>query len=102
MVPYGDITTAVVLITVVGFLISLSFSPILVYAQQLVPNKIGMVSGLFYGVAMGMSGIGAAILGSLADVKGIDYIQNIISLLPLLGLVVFLFPRRTKDGFYIA
>lgn len=102
MVPYVDITTAVVLITAVGFLISLSFSPILVYAQQLMPNKIGMVSGLFYGVAMGLSGIGAAVLGSLADVKGIDYIQNIISLLPFLGLVVFLFPQRTRDGFYIA
>lgn len=99
LLPHVDMWATVFLLILCGFLLSLSFSPILVYAQELMPHKIGAVSGLFYGFAMGMSGLGAAMLGMLADVHGIAYVYKVISLLPLLGLVVLFFSPKSKvDG----
>lgn len=96
LLPYVDLWATVFILIACGFILSLSFSPILVYAQQLMPHKIGAISGLFYGFAMGMSGLGAACLGVLADLYGINYTYTIISLLPLLGFAVLFFSHKQK------
>ena len=71
-------------------------SAILVYAQELMPGKVGMVSGLFFGFAFGMGGLGAAVLGVLADRTSIDFVYHAIAYLPLLGVVTILLPKSPK------
>jgi FSR family fosmidomycin resistance protein-like MFS transporter len=73
--------------------IASAFSAILVYAQELVPGKTGTISGLFFGLAFGMAGIGAAALGNLADATSIEYVYHVCSFLPLLGVTAFLLPN---------
>jgi FSR family fosmidomycin resistance protein-like MFS transporter len=78
-----------------------AFSAILVYAQELVPGKVGMIAGLFFGLAFGMGGIGAAVLGRLADHTGIQYVFHLCAFLPLLGLLTGFLPNvesRKKPG----
>lgn len=91
--PYANLFATAILIIMIGVIISLPFSAILVYAQQLMPHKVGAVSGLFYGFAFGMSGLGATILGVIADAEGIEFIYKITSFLPILGLVILLLPK---------
>ena len=79
---------------VIGLILSSAFSAILVYAQELMPGKVGMVSGLFFGFAFGMGGLGAAVLGLLADRTSIDFVYQSIAYLPLLGLVAALLPKK--------
>src|SRR5690606_34860524 len=81
-----------VLSVVIGFVLASAFSAILVYAQELLPGKIGLVSGLFFGFAFGMGGIGSALLGQLADITSISYVYYICSFLPLLGLIAGFLP----------
>jgi FSR family fosmidomycin resistance protein-like MFS transporter len=69
-----------------------AFPAILVFGQELFPGRVGMVSGMFFGLAFGMAGIGAAVLGKLADVYGIDYVYRICSFLPLIGLLAAFLP----------
>jgi FSR family fosmidomycin resistance protein-like MFS transporter len=64
-----------------------------VYAQELVPGKVGMISGLFFGLAFGMGGIGAAVLGHVADVAGIEFVYSICAFLPLLGILAAFLPK---------
>jgi FSR family fosmidomycin resistance protein-like MFS transporter len=95
--PYADFTWTVVLSIIIGIVFSSCFSAIVVFAQELMPGRIGMVAGIFFGLAFGAGGIGAAALGALADVRGIDFLFQVTSYLPLLGvLTVFLpdFKRR--------
>ncbi|TEA79749.1 MFS transporter [Allopusillimonas ginsengisoli] len=92
--PYANLFWTIALIFVIGLIIASAFSAILVYAQELVPGKTGMISGLFFGLAFGMAGIGAAALGSLADVTSIEFVYKVCSFLPLLGLAAFLLPER--------
>ncbi|MBN8749672.1 MAG: MFS transporter, partial [Variovorax sp.] len=77
---------------------SSAFSAILVYAQELIPGKVGMVSGLFFGFAFGMGGLGAAVLGVLADRTSIDYVYQVIAYLPLLGIVAALLPKTGREA----
>jgi FSR family fosmidomycin resistance protein-like MFS transporter len=70
-----------------------AFSAIIVFAQELVPGKVGTIAGLFLGFAFGIGGIGAAVLGTVADVKGIDYVFHICSFLPLLGVLTVFLPN---------
>ena len=91
--PYIDLSTSVVLTMIIGFMLSSAFPAIIVYAQELVPGKIGTISGLFYGLAFGLGGIGAAVLGQLADLWGIVMVYKVCSFLPLIGLLAVFLPN---------
>ena len=92
-VGLGWTTTFTILI---GLILSSAFSAILVYAQELIPGKVGAVSGLFFGFAFGMGGLGAAALGILADATSIDFVYSVCAFLPLLGVVTALLPDTKK------
>ena len=77
----------------IGFVISSAFSAILVYAQELVPGRVGMTSGIFFSFAFGMGGIGAAVLGRLADTTSIIFVYKLCAYLPALGLLTALLPN---------
>jgi len=96
--PYVDLWWTGILSFVIGLILASAFSAILVFAQELMPGKIGAVSGLFFGLAFGMGGIGAAVLGAVADRHGIEFVYRICAFLPLLGVTATLLPnieRRT-------
>jgi FSR family fosmidomycin resistance protein-like MFS transporter len=90
--PHVDLHLTVVLSFCIGFIIASAFSAILVFAQELIPGKVGMVSGLFFGFAFGMGGIGAAVLGKVADLRGIEYVYQMCAYLPLLGILTAFLP----------
>ncbi len=92
MLPFADLFWTTTLTIVIGLILSSAFSAILVYAQELMPGKIGMVSGLFFGFAFGMGGLGAALLGLLADHTSIEYVYRVCAWLPLIGIVAALLP----------
>src|SRR5690606_33670253 len=85
--PYVDLHLTGILIVIIGLIISSAFPSILVYAQELLPKKLGMVSGLFYGFAFGMGGVGSAVLGILIDEYKIEYVYHLCSYLPLIGII---------------
>ncbi|MGE7843712.1 MFS transporter [Lysinibacillus sp. NPDC093712] len=91
--PYVPLWTAAIFLVIIGTLIMISFSVTVVYAQELVPSKIGTMAGLTTGFAFGMGAIGAIVIGVLMDHKGIDFTMLIVSLLPLLLLVAFFLPK---------
>jgi FSR family fosmidomycin resistance protein-like MFS transporter len=93
LLPYANLFWTTALTIIIGLIISSAFSAILVYAQELIPGKVGMVSGLFFGFAFGMGGLGAALLGLLADATSIDYVYHVIAYLPLLGFVAVFLPN---------
>jgi FSR family fosmidomycin resistance protein-like MFS transporter len=98
LLPYANLFWTGVLTVVIGTVLASAFSAILVYAQELLPGKIGTISGLFFGFAFGMAGLGAAILGQLADTTSIFFVYKVCSFLPLLGLLTAFLPdldRRT-------
>jgi FSR family fosmidomycin resistance protein-like MFS transporter len=76
----------------IGVILASAFSAILVYAQELLPGKIGMISGLFFGFAFGMGGLGSALLGMLADRTSIDYVYHVCAFLPLIGVLTVFLP----------
>jgi len=90
--PHVGLMWTGVLTFVIGLVIASAFSAILVYAQELLPGKIGAVSGMFFGFAFGMGGIGAAVLGVLADSQGIEFVYQVCAFLPLLGLLTVFLP----------
>ena len=90
--PYVNLVWTVVLSFIIGMVIASAFSAIIVFAQQLVPGNVGMISGLFFGFAFGIGGIGAAVIGMLADARGILWVYHVCSFLPLLGLLAVLLP----------
>lgn len=94
--PYVDMHFTGILIVIIGLIISSAFPSILVYAQELLPKKIGMVSGLFYGFAFGMGGVGSAVLGWWADATSIEYIYHVCSYLPLIGIIAYFLPDMKK------
>lgn len=96
LLPYVNLFWTSVLSVIIGFIISSAFSAILVYAQELMPGKVGMVSGLFFGLAFGMGGLGSAVLGSLADHTSIYFVYQVCSFLPLIGLVAGFLPNLRK------
>ena len=91
--PYADLTWTTVLAVVIGFILSSAFSAIIVFAQELVPGKTGMIAGLFFGFAFGMGGIGAASLGVLADKTSIEFVYKVCSFLPMIGLLTLFLPN---------
>ena len=92
LLPHADLFWTTALTIVIGLVLSSAFSAIVVYAQELVPGKVGMVSGLFFGFAFGMGGLGAAVLGLLADKTSIEYVYQLTAFLPLLGIVAAWLP----------
>lgn len=93
MLPYASLYWTGVLTIIIGLILASAFSAILVYAQELVPGRIGMVSGLFFGLAFGMGGLGAAVLGYIADQTSIVYVYQLCAFLPLLGLLTLFLPN---------
>lgn len=96
LLPYADAFWTTVLAIMAGFILASAFSAILVYAQLLIPGRVGLVSGLFFGFAFGMAGIGSAVLGSLADATSINTVFNVCSFLPLLGLLCVFLPKEQR------
>jgi len=92
LLPFVDLMWTGILSFVIGLILSSAFSAIVVFAQELMPGKVGAVSGLFFGFAFGIGGIGAAVLGGLADQHGIEFVYRICAYLPLLGLVAAFLP----------
>jgi FSR family fosmidomycin resistance protein-like MFS transporter len=93
LLPYADLFWTGVLCACAGFVLSSAFSIIVVYAQELLPGKVGLISGLFFGLAFGIGGLGSAILGWIADFTSITYIMRLCSYLPLLGILAILLPK---------
>jgi FSR family fosmidomycin resistance protein-like MFS transporter len=96
LLPYVNFTTSIVFCIIIGFTIMSSGSVNVVYAQELLPGNIGTVSGLFFGLAFGAGGLGAAALGALADSTSIDYVIKLSALLPLIGLLAIFLPSDRK------
>jgi MFS transporter, FSR family, fosmidomycin resistance protein len=91
--PYANLAVTPYLTAAIGLIIASAFPAIVVFAQELVPGRVGMVAGLFFGFAFGMGGIAAAVLGVVADHRGIDYVYTLCSYLPLLGLLTIFLPK---------
>lgn len=101
--PYASLPVTVGLSVIIGLLIASAFPAIVVYGQELMPGRVGMVSGLFFGLAFGMGGVGAAVLGVLADWTSIDFVYRVCAFLPAFGLLAALLPdvdrrRRVRAG----
>ncbi|MGE8348059.1 MFS transporter [Pseudomonas helleri] len=94
--PYVDLFWTGILSMIIGFILASAFSAIVVYAQELVPGNVGMIAGVFFGLMFGFGGIGAALLGHLADIHGIEYVYSLCSYLPLLGILTILLPSTKK------
>ena len=93
LIPFANLFWTAVLSVVIGLVIASAFSAILVFAQELVPGRVGLISGLFFGLAFGLSGLGAAVLGQLADRTSIEFVFGVCGFLPALGLFAGLLPR---------
>ena len=93
LLPYSNLFWTSVLSVVIGFILASAFSAILVYAQELMPGRIGLVSGLFFGLAFGLGGIGAALLGKLADLRDINFVYHVCSFLPAIGILTAFLPN---------
>ncbi|MBX9346152.1 MFS transporter [Chromobacterium vaccinii] len=90
--PHANLFWTAALSLPIGFILASAFPAILIYAQELLPGKVGMVSGMFFGFAFGIGGIGAAVLGELADLKGIEFVYQLCAFLPLLGIAAVALP----------
>jgi MFS transporter, FSR family, fosmidomycin resistance protein len=93
LLPHANLFWTAILIVIIGIVLASAFSAILVYAQELLPGRVGMISGLFFGFAFGMGGLGSALLGVLADHKGIIYVYQVCAFLPLIGLFTGFLPN---------
>ena len=92
LLPHVSLTATAILSFCAGFMLSSAFPAILLYAQELLPTHLGMISGLFFGLAFGVGGIASAVLGMYADVYGIEAIYNVCAYMPLMGVVACLLP----------
>lgn len=94
--PYANLWGTAALSVVIGLVLASAFSAIIVFAQELVPGRVGLIAGIFFGFAFGIGGSGAAVLGLVADAKGIDFVYRLCSFLPLLGLLTVFLPNIEK------
>ncbi|OWT76853.1 MULTISPECIES: MFS transporter [unclassified Achromobacter] len=92
MLPYANLFWTAVLVAIIGLVLASAFSAIVVFAQELVPGKVGTIAGLFFGLSFGLGGVGAAVLGNLADATSIGFVYKVCSFLPLLGMVAAFLP----------
>lgn len=98
VLPYASLFWTAILTVIIGLVLASAFSAILVYAQELVPGKVGMISGIFFGFAFGLGGIGAAVLGKIADLTNIGFVYHVCSFLPAIGLLTFFLPDLRSTG----
>jgi len=96
--PYAGLYTSAVLTVVIGLIISSATSSIIVFAQELMPHRFGMISGVFFGVAFGIGGLGAAVLGEVADHTGIAFVYQVCAFLPAIGLLAVFLPKMPKTA----
>ncbi|RHO49889.1 MFS transporter [Tannerella sp. AM09-19] len=96
IMPHANLLWTCILSILIGLILSSAFSAILVYAQELLPSKLGLISGLFFGLAFGIAGIASAVLGGLADKFGIEYVYQLCAYMPLLGLIAWFLPDIRK------
>ena len=94
--PHVGLATTGVLTVVIGLILASAFPAIVVFAQELVPGRTGLIAGIFFGFAFGMGGIAAAVLGVIADARGIEYVYQICAYLPLMGLLTIFLPRMER------
>jgi FSR family fosmidomycin resistance protein-like MFS transporter len=90
--PYANLFWTPILTVLIGLVLSSAFSAIVVYAQELLPGRIGLISGVFFGFAFGVAGIGAAVLGAIADRSGIELVYKVCAFLPLIGALAAFLP----------
>ncbi len=95
--PYADLFWTGVLIIIIGLITASAFPAVLVYAHEVMPGRVGFVSGMFFGFAFGLGGLGAAVMGGIADAYGIAVVYKICSFLPILGVVAWFLPDMTKE-----
>ena len=98
LLPHASLFWTSILAVLIGLILASAFSAIVVYAQELVPGRVGLISGVFFGFAFGMAGIGAAVLGQLADVVGIESVYRLCAFLPLIGLLAAFLPDLDKPS----
>lgn len=98
LLPHVDLLWTVILTVFIGLILASAFSAIIVYAQELLPGKVGMVSGLFFGLAFGFAGIGSAVLGELADYTSINFVFKVCAFLPLIGFLTAFLPHVDGKG----
>jgi MFS transporter, FSR family, fosmidomycin resistance protein len=98
LLPYANLVEAGILTVFIGVILASAFPAIIVFAQELVPGKVGMIAGLFFGLAFGMGGIGSAVLGKLADITSITFVFEVCSFLPLIGILTWFLPDLEKHG----
>jgi FSR family fosmidomycin resistance protein-like MFS transporter len=92
ILPYANLALTGPLTFIIGLILASAFPAILVFAQELLPGRVGMIAGLFFGLAFGMAGIGAAVLGKLADAQGIEFVYRVCAFLPLFGMITVFLP----------
>ncbi len=92
LLPYAGLFWTAPLTVIIGLILASAFPAIVVFAQELAPGNVGMVAGLCFGLSFGLGGIGAAVLGRLADLKGIAFVYQVCAFLPALGLLAALLP----------
>jgi FSR family fosmidomycin resistance protein-like MFS transporter len=92
LLPYANLFWTSILSVVIGLILASAFSTILVFAQELVPGKVGTISGLYFGLAFGLGGVGAALLGKLADATSIGFVYHVCSFLPAVGILTVFLP----------
>ena len=98
LMPYANQSWTAVLTVIIGLVLSSAFSAIVVYAQELMPGRIGAVAGLFFGLAFGIGGVGAALLGEIADQRGIEFVYRVCSFLPAIGVLTAFLPDLEARG----
>lgn len=98
LLPYANMGWSLVFLACIGLILFSAFSIIVVYAQELVPGKVGMVSGVFFGLAFGVGGLGSAVLGGVADSHGVASVMHICAFLPLIGLLTVFLPSDKRKS----
>jgi FSR family fosmidomycin resistance protein-like MFS transporter len=93
MLPHANLFWTPILTVAIGLILASAFSAIVVYAQELVPGRVGLISGVFFGFAFGMGGLGAAVLGRLADASSIEFVYRLCAFLPVIGLLAMFLPE---------
>jgi FSR family fosmidomycin resistance protein-like MFS transporter len=97
LLPQVNLFWTSVLSVIIGLILASAFSAIVVYGQELVPGNVGMIAGLFFGLAFGIGGLGAAVLGKLADATSIEYVYKLCAFLPLIGLLTAFLPDLDRE-----
>lgn len=97
LLPHMNLIGTCILSIIIGLILSSAFPSMVVYAQELVPGKVGTIAGMFFGLSFGLGGVGAAVLGHLADVTSIGFVYNVCAFLPLLGCFIIFLPNKRPE-----